>query len=125
MVNERGRKAQNKEITNTGGRSYVPGFQGRTGDAKNNKNIERLELLFNWQVFQHAVFIAYLCKDLPMKIISLVFKKHFIIVTQCVFGDTHWMFLFTSPAGKIILTRYLLAPICSTWNRFGHLHFAT
>ena len=22
-------------------------------------------------------------------------------------------------------TRYLLAPICSTWNRLGHLHFAT
>lgn len=46
MVNERRRKAQNKEIKNTGGRSYVPGFQGRTGDVKNNKNMERLVILF-------------------------------------------------------------------------------
>lgn len=28
---------------NRRGLSYVPGFQGRTGDVKNNKNIERLD----------------------------------------------------------------------------------
>lgn len=36
-------KAQNHiKHTKRRGRSYVPGFQGRTGNVKNNKNIEAL-----------------------------------------------------------------------------------
>lgn len=32
-------KAQNRGVQNTRGLSYVPGFQGRTGDVRNNKRI--------------------------------------------------------------------------------------
>lgn len=43
-------------------------------------------------------------------------------MTLLVFTKTTFVF---GVIGSNLLTRYLLAPICSTWNRFGHLHFAT
>lgn len=46
MVNEkRFDKAQNRRVKNRRGLPYVPGFQGRTGDVRNNKKYRKLELL--------------------------------------------------------------------------------